>query len=345
MNTTGAATPPLPALEAPPVGVPAGSPVLSATDLAELIGAFNGVTARLQETHDTLRAEVARLEGELRRANEQLERSRRLAALGEMAAGIAHELRNPLGSIRLHARMLEQDLEDRPEQRQVAEKIITAVRGLDAVVTDVLTFAKELRLRSEPVDAGELLAHALDECAAWERETAARAGLPELRVVRPAAPLGIDVDGDASMLHRALVNVVRNAIEAMTPDDRERGKAGGPPPPARGARRELLVGACRRDLAEPDGSRRRMVALSVRDTGPGVSPQVMERMFNPFFTTRATGTGLGLAIVHRIVDAHGGRVSVRNHENGGAVVEILLPAAVSSSVRPLAPGAGVMEHA
>src|SRR5262245_49927759 len=117
-----------------------GAPALSPGDLAELLGAFNDVTTRLQSTHDTLRAQVARLEGELRQANEQIERSRRLAALGEMAAGIAHEVRNPLGSIRLHARMLEHDLTERPEQRGLAEKIISEVRGLDAVVGDVLSF-------------------------------------------------------------------------------------------------------------------------------------------------------------------------------------------------------------
>src|SRR5687767_8545993 len=95
---------------------------MTPAELAGLMSAFNEVTGRLQQTHETLQREVVRLRGELREANEQLERSRRLAALGEMAAGIAHEVRNPLGSIGLYARMLEQDLSDRPAERATAVK-------------------------------------------------------------------------------------------------------------------------------------------------------------------------------------------------------------------------------
>ncbi len=114
------------AARSPQADRPASSHDLSVQDLAELMSAVNEVTGKLQKSHDVLRAEVARLNLELREANAQLERSRRLAALGEMAAGISHEVRNPLGSIRLYARMLEQDLSDRPEQCVVATKILRA---------------------------------------------------------------------------------------------------------------------------------------------------------------------------------------------------------------------------
>jgi signal transduction histidine kinase len=295
---------------------------LSAGDLAELLAAFNDVTGKLQATHETLRGEVARLEGELKRANEQLERSRRLAALGEMAAGIAHEIRNPLGSIRLNARILEQDLGDRPEERSMAGKIIAAVRGLDAVVTDVLAFSKEMRVQLEPALACELLSHALDEGVCADVPGAAR-----VRVVRMDAARGpVWVGCDAALLHRALVNVIRNAVEAMSEGApvNERGAARRSLPVRTDLIVDVRVRAIEADFAGADD--RPMVVLSVRDTGPGVNPTVMERMFNPFFTTRATGTGLGLAIVHRIIDAHGGSVSVRNHEEGGAIVELTLPA-------------------
>jgi signal transduction histidine kinase len=110
------------------------------------------------------------------------------------------------------------------------------------------------------------------------------------------------------------VNVTRNAIQAM----REQGGSG-----------ELRLDVAVRTLPDAAGVSCRYAALIVRDSGPGVPAGVMERMFNPFFTTRATGTGLGLAIVHRIMDAHGGRVLVRNAEKsgkvGGAIVELLLP--------------------
>jgi signal transduction histidine kinase len=285
------------------VSPPPAAQTFTASDLAELMAAFNEVTSRLQETHEALQREVARLRDELREANEQLQRSRRLAALGEMAAGIAHEVRNPLGSIRLYARMLEQDLTDRPQEQSVASKIAAAVGGLDAVVGDVLAFSRELRVRPEPAEADELLTRALETC--WSLEAAEAA----IRIVRVGAANTV-VRCDPLLLHQALVNIVRNALEAMNDC--------GPP---RGGHELRLE--CRTD----DGG----VAFRIADTGPGVSPEVVDRMFNPFFTTRATGTGLGLAIVHRIIDAHGGRITVsdraRELDGGhGTVFELLLPA-------------------
>lgn len=316
---------------------PAPAP-LSAGDLAELLGAFNEVTGKLQATHDTLRGEVGRLEGELRRANEQLERSRRLAALGEMAAGIAHEIRNPLGSIRLHASILEQDLADRPGERGVAGKIIAAVRGLDAVVTDVLAFSKEMRVRPEPVHAQELFSAALADGVSADIRGAERIRVVRADLDRPPVWVGCD----AALLHRALVNLIRNAVEAMAerpavPEARR----------AATARRNLIVdvrGASGTDEESGAGDGG-LVVLSIRDTGPGVTQGVMERMFNPFFTTRATGTGLGLAIVHRIIDAHGGAVSVRNHEAGGAIVELTLPRASAAEERHNRGGAPTAAYA
>lgn len=282
-------------------GVEAGAGSLGPADLAELMAAFNDVTGKLEQTHAQLRGEVHRLNAELREANEQLERSRRLAALGEMAAGISHEIRNPLGSIRLYVRMLEDDLSDRPAECEIAGKIAGAVARLDAVVTDVLAFAREIRVRHEPVEAAALFAQALEMCE-----------LGGIEVRREASDVALECD--PHLLHQALVNLVRNAAEAMR-------DAGGP---------GLLSLAASEAPASPDGIERPMVVLSVRDSGPGVAPEVIERMFNPFFTTRTTGTGLGLAIVHRIVDAHGGHVVVTNNEQAdaggcGATVSLWLP--------------------
>jgi signal transduction histidine kinase len=277
-------------------------------DLAELIGAFNEVTAKLQASHDQLRAEVARLTRELGEANQQLERSRRLAALGEMAAGIAHEVRNPLGSIRLYARMLDQDLSDRPGERVIAGKIDSAARVMDGIVGDVLTFSREFRLRPAPIDPKDLFDRVIESCC--------HDGVPNWRTVRVirddrAADLP-EFQADPSLLQQALVNVVRNAFEAMAdvPGDHT-----------------LTLGATASPLAVPDHDETApSIALTIRDTGPGIRPEVVERMFNPFFTTRNTGTGLGLAIVHRIVDAHAGRVSVTNNDGApGATVSLWLP--------------------
>lgn len=295
---------------------PAG-PALSATDLAELVASFTEVTARLEATHDALRAEVARLERELREANDQLRRSESLAALGEMAAGIAHEVRNPLAAVALHARLLEADVAP-GAPRETVRKIASAVRAADAVVTDVLAFARESRVRAEPIPALALLADAADASRPLFAQhggiaLALGSGARGARTARALA--------DASLVRQALVNVIRNAAEAIVEAAR-----GGV------VRGEITLDAARRSTLGADGRRRRMVALTVRDTGPGVPPEALRRVFNPFFTTRAAGTGLGLAIVHRIVDAHGGRVNVRNGAPapggpGGAIVEILLPEA------------------
>jgi signal transduction histidine kinase len=286
----------------PAAAINPGAPArqaLTPVELAELLGSFNEVTARLQRTHEGLQRQVASLQRALSEANEQLARSRRLAALGEMAAGIAHEVRNPLSSIGLYARMLEQDLVDRPEQRATAARIAAAVHGLNAVVGDVLNFARELRIRPVPASATALLDKAIESCTPRE-------GAP--RVIRHDVARGARVSCDPGLVHTALVNIIRNAYEAMAEHDRPGGHV-------------LEVDARQKDADGEDAG----CVLIIADTGPGVSADVIDRMFNPFFTTRAAGTGLGLAIVHRIVDAHAGRITVRANPAGGTVFELFLP--------------------
>lgn len=272
---------------------------LSQADLSQLFAAFNDVTVKLQDTHEKLTGEVARLQGELRRANDELERSRRLAALGEMAAGIAHEVRNPLGSIGLYAEMLEADLPEGREQ-ETACKIVRAVHGLDAVVNDVLTFSREMRIEAAMQSSEDVFGSAIECC---------RDVLGDCSVtIEGDEP----IEADANLLQQALVNLIRNAADAVRSRD--------------GVRNAITLGA-RRVLT---GEGNEAVTLAVSDTGPGIPDELRERMFNPFFTTRAVGTGLGLAIVHRIVDAHGGSVRVLNRpatdsDPGGATIEILIP--------------------
>ncbi len=283
---------------------PATTP-LSATDLAELIAAFNDVTSKLQSTHVRLQDEVARLNSELSRANEEIERSRRLAALGEMAAGIAHEVRNPLGSIQLYARMLRDDLADRPAERRTAEKIAASARGLDAVVSDVLAFSREFRLSNEAADASEVIDRAIEACCHDGVEGWRTVRFERSDRARPPVTLSVD----ESLFQQALVNVVRNAIEAMVEG---------------AAETRVLTTDVERDAEA------RTDVIIVRDTGPGIPAEMMARIFNPFFTTRKTGTGLGLPIVHRILEAHGGRVVVSGiGEAGGgsrgAEVRLVVP--------------------
>jgi len=240
---------------------PTEVPTLGIDDLRQLMRSVNETTERLEHTHIALQQEVVRLKGELAEANVQLHRSRSLAALGEMAAGIAHEVRNPLASIGLYAQMLVEDLADRPEGLRLAGRITTAVQRIDTIVRDILRFARDTTVHPQRVRAAQLIDQALESC----------------RTVLADADVAI-VGG-----HRL-----------------------------------------------PRGGRAECIVLGVQDSGPGISPEVLERMFNPFFTTRRTGTGLGLAIVHRIVEAHGGHVAVSNRTAGGAVVELCLPPLTAS---------------
>ncbi|MBL8875318.1 MAG: hypothetical protein JNM86_05920 [Phycisphaerae bacterium] len=287
-------------------------PPLTSADLAELMSAFNSVTGRLQETHEQLRGEVARLTRELTEANEQLARSKRLAALGEMAAGIAHEVRNPLGSISLFARMLKDDLIDRPAQQKLAEKIITSAKGLNAVVGDVLTFSREFRVQKEEAPISDILDRALAACQhdgveGWDR----------IEIVRNDRKSNATVPLDPSLASQAVTNIIRNAIEAMIESEIPT--------------KILSLEAVRHTVADSQGKRERLLGIRVADSGPGLSEEVLRRMFNPFFTTRKAGTGLGLAIVHRIMDAHGGRVVAANGRNGGAAIELQFPVAASTN--------------
>lgn len=299
----------------PTIVSPNGGPGISPADLGQLIEAFNDVTGRLVKTHEDLQSQVLQLKTELEAANEQVERSRRLAALGEMAAGISHEVRNPLGSILLYARMLQQDLAKQPPSRTIADKIVGAVQRLDAVVGDVLAFSREMRLRPVELDAREALESALE---------ASRGPGPEWDGLEVAGPSGNQtIHADPGLLQQALINLIRNAVQAMAGEDTD-------PTAALRRPRRLELEVAQSELRLESGSVKPMVALRVLDSGPGVPEAMAERLFNPFFTTRAAGTGLGLAIVHRIIDAHGGRISLRNRTNAtgrvtGAAVEIMLP--------------------
>jgi signal transduction histidine kinase len=288
----------------------AGAMGLSPNDLAELVGAFNEVTDRLERTHTALRAEVVRLNRELSETKDQLARARELAALGEMAAGIAHEVRNPLGSIRLYAEALVEDLPDQPAERDVASRIVRSVQRLDGIVGDVLAFSRELRLRKEVISAAALLTDAAEQCRG-------RAGERDVRLRVMPIDEELTVRGDAALLRQAVTNIVSNAIDAAA----ER-VAGGDVKQG-----EVELFAHGTSVRTAAGGRDAATGLLVRDNGPGIPDDVRARLFNPFFTTRETGTGLGLAIVHRIIDAHAGTVVIHDRGLGdaGAAVELKLP--------------------
>ena len=265
-------------------------------ELGAIITAYNQVTEQLKLSHERLRDEVSRLREELTRKNRQLRRRERLAALGEMAAGVAHEIRNPLGGIKLLTNLLDKDLADRPDAHRLVRKVATGVNTVESIVTGILEFGRPRDPQPGVVDLEGLIRETLDLAA---DRIAERRVTIEIQPQRP----GLTLVSDAGLIKQALLNLVLNAIDAA-------GSA---------ADRPAWVGIA---LAErPPGH----LSIAVSDSGSGVPAELMDRIFNPFFTTKQTGTGLGLAIVHQTAEALGGSIQVAAGAGGGAVFTLCLP--------------------
>jgi signal transduction histidine kinase len=216
---------------------------------------------------------------------EERERLRdRLATLGEMAAAIAHEVKNPLASIEVMAGILRRQLRERPDALETLGDIIKEARMANAIVVEVLEFVRPLRLQVERVAIHDVIKEAIVAA-----ETKCPRGLATVDVdIDPDVP---ELLADAHQLRQLFTNLLTNAFEALNGDGTVRVRAhvepgedgpGDPLPPH--------------------------VVVEVRDSGPGISPDDLERVFSPFFTTKPQGSGLGLAIVRKVVDAHDGRI-------------------------------------
>lgn len=247
------------------------------------------------------------------RGDEQARLRERLAALGQMAADLAHELRNPLAAIEVASGLLRRRLADRPEERELVDEITCEVRALAETVSASLEFVRPetpVTTRVEPVRLlEEALALALARVpfdGSVEREW--QDSLPTLQA-------------DPEQLRTLLVNLLVNALEAM----REGG--GGRlavAVRAQGAREGSL--AVDRDGLAPGGAgNMREVVFSVRDDGPGIAPELREKVFYPFFTTRSGGSGVGLATAQKIAVSHGGCLELGPGREGGCVFHLKLP--------------------
>jgi len=283
-------------------------------EIGEMIRAFNDVTERLKLSHERLGSEVRRLRDQLDEKNRELARRERLAALGEMAAGVAHEIRNPLAGIRLYASLLQRDLKDRPGQLELIGKIDRGIVALDGLVGDILLFAGNAEPDLQDVRAQAIVEEML-ALVAPQRNTLSAT---------------IEVDGalsrlilrcDVGQVTRAMLNLVLNALDAAGTGGRVQIRAGT---------HRRVAGATVSDGCESGFTHRRVAGATlaevwVEDNGPGIAEDLMDRVFNPFFTTRDNGTGLGLAIVHRIAEGHGGCVTASNLPEGGARFTLALP--------------------
>jgi signal transduction histidine kinase len=266
--------------------------------LADVLREYMSVTERLQTTHETLQREVIRLREELASKDRELERRRRLAALGELAAGVAHEVRNPLGAIQLYSGLLKTELAQlhAAGAQRLIEKIESGVAAIDGVVRDTLALAPRSG-RVATVAVEELFGKARDVCG----------GVLEQHGVTlecTQADPRLVVHGHPDGIQRVLVNLISNAVQASPPGSTVRVHA----------------------AADADV----FVRVVVSDEGIGLADDVIDRIFDPFFTTKPTGTGLGLTIAHRLIEAHGGQLSGRNGDAGGAIFEFTLPAVAAA---------------
>lgn len=231
---------------------------------------------------------------ELKRLENELVMRERLAALGELAAGIAHEIRNPLNGIELMLGLVQEDLREKGVMDERFIRIHDEVSRLNSILTEFLAFARPKPLEKTPADLVELTEDAIMLLLPAIEEK-------QIEIVRrydsPLPPAVLD----PGAIRRVLVNLIKNACEAMPPGGRVYLAIQGP---------ETTGGGFR---------------VEVRDSGPGISPEVRDRIFHPFVTTKSDGTGLGLAIVHKAIVNHGGSISCHNHPEGGACFVVALP--------------------
>lgn len=272
-----------------------------------LVNRFAQDSRRKTRQYQDLAEQLAETNLQLERAQAEARRSERLAALGQLSAGLAHEIRNPLGVIKGSAEMLTQKLEKSEElPRELAGYILTEVNRLSVLVTQFLNFARPLHADLHPANLTVLLDRVLKYVADhWT-------GQP-VQVERHYATNLPPVPLDESLLEQALLNLVQNAYEAMD----ERGGT-------------LRVGLCPALQNIPG------VELRLSDTGPGVPDALREEIFNPFVTTKKTGVGLGLSIVSKIIDGHHGSIRVENGPHGGACFTLFFPAEEVSESDPVA---------
>ncbi|ABB36911.1 signal transduction histidine kinase, nitrogen specific, NtrB [Oleidesulfovibrio alaskensis G20] len=265
-----------------------GGPVPVSVTGACITGEDGSLMGKLLLLHDL--SEVRRLEEEVRRRE-------KLAAIGSLAAGVAHEIRNPLSSIKGYATYFGTRFAEGSEDRDAARIMVQEVDRLNRVISDLIGLARpsDLSLKpSRPESLAENVLRLIRQDAAGKNIDLRFAAADDL----PQAVL------DPDRVTQALLNVCLNALDAM--------ESGG-----------VLTLSVDTDSTSSEG--RRLLRFKVRDTGCGITPETLSTMFDPYFTTKSQGTGLGLAIVHKIVEAHGGEIAVQSSVGSGTEISLILP--------------------
>ncbi len=232
---------------------------------------------------------------EMKALQEQSKRVERLSAMGEMAVELAHEIRNPLGSIELFASLLVKDLSG--DMRRWAENIRIGIRSMNTIVSNMLHFAKPIPPAFSEVNIHELILEILNFVDPIMRQR-------DVRVEANLSAAEPKITGDHELLKQMMLNLIFNAMKAM---------------PSQGS----LMIQTRNISSGTASSESSSLELQVQDTGIGIPPENLNRIFDPFFTTNKNGTGLGLSVVHQIVEKHSGRIAVSSEVNHGTAFTIV----------------------
>ena len=282
------------------------------TDLESLATALLERVDGLVESNAKLQSEVHSLQADLQAAQARLDRHGALARLGEMAAGIAHEIRNPLAGLRLYAQALHEDLQAMPESQTLVDKQLAAVDAMESIVRDVLAFAREEKINPQPCLVADLMHLVRARCEPLAQKF-------DINIHFGEVPEELEAHVESELVVSALCNLIRNAAEALHETGTESGLV------------QIEADSDELPILHRDGRflARPAVRFRVQDNGPGVPEDCADRIFNPFYTTRPSGTGLGLAIVHKFILAHQGDVRLlsdgEEEHSGGAIFEIRLP--------------------
>lgn len=239
----------------------------------------------------------------LQELSRQAERVSALTALGEMAATVAHEIRNPLGGIGGFAGLLERDLDVDDPRRRLVKKIVEGVESLNRMVTNLLNYTRPLQLNLRPVDFLEVV----EDCLGFfEIDAGNRLANIELRREFPGRSLPCRTDPE--QIQQIVLNLLHNAVQAMP--------SGG----------QIRVGVSEaRSDAEVTGLSGPCITLTVADSGVGMTDEVKEKLFMPFFTTKEDGNGLGLATAKKVIEAHGGDILVESTPRQGSAFTLYIP--------------------
>jgi signal transduction histidine kinase len=276
-------------------------------EIGMLHNAFEDMARQLQARQHSLEEKVDLTEAELRETDVKLQktvlaaaRSEQLAALGRLAAGVTHEIRTPIASLKLFLESVKAEIEISPEYQEDFYIAMNQIKRIEATINRFLDFAKPQDPIFSLVDVGLLIEEAL-------LVVRPKANQQETVVTVSINNDLSEVEGDKKQLGEVMVNLMVNGLEAMA------------------SRGELDISACM-DQFEVAGRFRRCVRIDVSDTGPGIDRENLSRLFDPFFTTKASGTGLGLSIVQSTVGRHEGGIKVESTIGKGTTFSVFLPA-------------------